>query len=303
MQKVNLKSIDLNLLVILQSLMETRHVSATAEKLNMSQPAVSRALQRIRHTFNDPILVRTNQGYDLSAKAILIDSQLSQLLQGIEQLVLPAEFVPAAATGVLKFYGVDVEILSYMPEFVNRLQQQAPKLQVEIRTEPRPHFELLEQGEVHFVLTGMKPTTNTDQLHSAPLGSTSHICAMREDHPLADKKLTLARYLSAPHGLVSLVGSGPGSMDRILESIGKKRHVALRLANFTQAAYFCEASDIIFTMPEVVAHRLASKHKLVLRKLPKEIVTKEIHFNLYWHERHHKDPMCMWAKELLIGSL
>ena len=301
MHQVNLRAIDLNLLVVLQELLESRHVTRAAQQLNMSQPAVSRALQRLRATFNDPLLVRTTQGYDLSARALEITPQLQRLMVDINQLVAEPTFDPASAEDVVRFYGLDLEVACFLPALIKEIRREAPKMHVEIRSEPRDQFEMLESGEVHFTITGMTPTTNEDQYRRLLLTQSNTVCLMGSGHPLATETLTLEKYINASHGLVSITGLGPGIVDQLLATLGLKRHVALRLPNFMTVAEYCETSDILFVLPEVVARKIAKDRQIVIKPVPKELSSRSISFCLYWHERHHQNPMCRWIRQKILS--
>lgn len=303
MREVNLRSVDLNLLVVLQQLLETRHVTRAAEMLHMSQPAVSRALQRLRVTFDDPLLVRTTQGYDLSARAEELFPRLQELLAGLTKLIAESEFNPAEAEDVVRVYGLDLEVACFVSPLIQILRREAPRMRMEVRTEPRDHFDLLEQGDVHFCLTGMTPKNSEDQYRRLLISQTNSVCVMSADHPLADSDLSLEDYLTASHGLVSITGRGPGLIDDRLAALGQKRHLMLRLSNFMTVADFCEDTDLLFVLPEVVAKRVALGRNIVLKPVPEELRSSGINFYLYWHERYHRDPMCIWIRQKIMQHL
>lgn len=188
MREVNLRSVDLNLLVVLNALIQERHVSKAAERLQMSQPAVSRALQRLRQTLDDPVLVRVGTGYDLSARAETLRPQLASLLRNVEQIMQADQFDPKQYRGVLRLTGLDLELILLMPEVLQRLRQKAPQLRVEIVPQIPEHFELLEQGDVHFSITGLNPQTGQDQFRRFEIARTGQICLMDRDNPLAAKR-------------------------------------------------------------------------------------------------------------------
>ncbi|WP_372598823.1 LysR family transcriptional regulator [Amphritea sp.] len=300
MREVNLRSIDLNLLVVLQKLLETRHVTRASELLNMSQPAVSRALQRLRDTFDDPLLVRTAHGFDLSARGADILPRLHVLISGVEQLIAEPQFIPSEAEDVVRVYGLDLEVACFVSPLMKVLRSEAPKMRLEVRSEPRNHFELLENGEVQFSLTGMVPQTGEGQYRRLLIAQSGFVCMMAADHPLAAEELTFDRYLSASHGLVSMTGQGRGHMDERLEQMGRKRHLALRLSNFMTAADFCETSDLLFYLPQIVAQRIAQGRNIIFKPAPVELQSAPISFYLYWHERHHRDPMCRWIRQRIL---
>jgi DNA-binding transcriptional LysR family regulator len=293
---MNLRSVDLNLLVVLEALIEERHVSKAAERLQMSQPAVSRALQRLRHTLDDPILVRTINGYDLSARAVQIRQQLKKVLLDVEGIMQPEVFDPGKAEGVLKLTGLDLELVLLMPEIVRMLRVKAPSLRVEIVPQRSDHFALLEQGEVHFSVTGLEPETGQDQYRRFEIARTGHLCVMDKKNPLAEGEMSLQQYVDASHGLVSITGKGPGMMDDVLAGMGYERNVMLRLASFMSVSEFCSDSDLIFTLPEMMAKHLMRNPSLVFRPLPEAFDLPGITLYLYWHERFHHDPMCNWIR-------
>ncbi|MEZ5525807.1 MAG: LysR family transcriptional regulator [Pseudomonadales bacterium] len=303
MREVNLRSIDLNLLVVLQQLLETCHVTRAAEQLHMSQPAVSRALQRLRQTFDDPLLVRTTHGYDLSARGLELLPHLQDLMSGITQLVTEPTFDPATAEDVVRFYGLDLEVACFLPQLMTEMRRAAPRMRMEIRSEPRDHFEMLEKGDVHFTITGMSPKTNEDQFRRLLLAQTGTVCLMSADNPLAREKLTLDKYVAASHGLVSITGVGPGLVDQHLAELGFKRHLALRLPSFMTAADYCENSDILFVLPEIVARKIAKGRNIVVKPVPDELSSRGVSFSLYWHERHHRNPMCIWIRQKIMAYM
>ncbi|WP_027856039.1 LysR family transcriptional regulator [Marinobacterium jannaschii] len=297
MREVDLRSVDLNLLVVLRALLKQQHVSRAAEELNMSQPAVSRALQRLRRLFQDPLLVKAGQGYDLSARALVLRPRLEMLLQDAHQLVSPPRFEPETASGVLKITSLDLEGALYLPQLIRRFRDLAPKLRVELVPQVASHFKLLEEGDVHFCLTGMTPYRNADQFHRLALDHMESVALLSSRHPLAAAPISLPGYVEAPHGLVSITGKGPGYVDGVLQQYGLQREVMLRLSSFMSVAEYCEGSDLVFTLPRKLAEHIACGRELAIRPLPEEVVKQEITFFIYWHSRYHFDPMCQWVRE------
>lgn len=302
MHEVNLRGMDLNLLVILRVLLETRHMTRAAGRLNMSQSAVSRALQRLRAMFDDPLLVRTQLGYELSPRAARLRPLLQQTLASVENMIAQPAFTPHASRDVVRFYGPDLEIISFLPRLAAAMEREAPFMQIDIRSEPRDHFELLAAGDVHFTFTGMTPPHGDDQYHQAFLTESPFVCLMRQGHPLSQAPLSLDAYLAASHGQVVITGRMPGQIDEALAALGTRRNITLRLASFASIAFFCERTDLIFSLPDIIARQIAQGRALHYQPMPDALRLRSLRSYLYWHERDHTNPMCQWVRDILLQT-
>ncbi|SFX61757.1 LysR family transcriptional regulator [Marinospirillum alkaliphilum] len=303
MREMNLRTLDLNLLPVLQALLQERHVSHAAEQLNMSQPAVSRALARLREALQDPLLVRTSRGYDLSSRARQLQPQLNALLQQAEQLIQQPGFDPATDTSLIRLTGLDLELAIYFPPLVQRLRQLAPGLRLETVRQELDTFDMLDRDEVQFSFSGLHPATAESNLHRMVIDEMPMRCIMAADHPLAGRPLTVEAYAAAAHGMVSITGKGPGSMDLALAELGLQRQVMLRLSSFMSVADFCEHTDLIFTLPLRLAERIGHNRALIIQPLPAALEQPPVTFYLYWHSRHHRDPRMIWIREQLLAAL
>lgn len=303
MREVNLRGLDLNLLPVLEALLQECHVSRAAERLEMSQPAVSRALARLRQNLGDPLLVRTSQGYDLSSRARAIQVELSRLLQQLDHLVQPPSFNPIADSSLIRLTGLDLELAIYFPGLVKHLRRLAPQMRLETLRQAEDSFSMLDRDEVHFSLSGLQPASAENSLHRRVIDTMPLVCVMAEEHPLGKQPLTPEGYAAAAHGLVSITGRGPGSMDRVLTQLGLKRQVMLRLSSFMSVADFCEETDLIFTLPQRLAERVVYNRNLCLRELPEILQPPPVSFYLYWHSRYHQDPRMQWIREQLFAAL
>ncbi|WP_245944324.1 LysR family transcriptional regulator [Marinospirillum perlucidum] len=303
MHDMDLSGLDLNLLPVLDALLETRHVSRAAESLGRSQPAVSRALARLRAGLDDPLLVKTAGGYDLSSRAKELQPRLKELLEQMQELVQPRSFDPATDTSLIRLTGLDLELAIYFPKLVKQLRRKAPHMRLETVRQELDSFSMLDRDEVHFSFSGLQPSRVEHSLHRRMIDQMPLRCVMSENHALAKKPMTAEEFAAAPHGLVSITGKGPGSMDAVLQEQGLSRRVMLRLSSFMSVADFCEDTDLIFTLPQRLAERLASERRLSLRPLPAELEQPPVSFYLYWHSRYHLDPRMIWIREQLNEAL
>jgi len=302
MHKLNLRKVDLNLLAILEVLLEERHVTRAAERLDMSQPAVSRALQRLRETFDDPLLVKSMHGYDLSARAEELLPGLKSVLQDLGQLVDRPQFDPATSVAQVRVACLDLEGALFLPRLLETMRREARQMQLDIHSLPGDHFMLLQQGDVDFVISGLAPPQGESQINRAPLATTHVVCVMRHDHPLAGDALNLDAYVSASHGYVSMTGRGSSVMDQLLRGYGLQRQVVVRTNSFLTVPEFCARTDLLFALPQIVAERLTRDGQLIMKALPSELSERELRFYLYWHQRNHRDPMHRWVRRQLAAG-
>ena len=302
MHEVNLRRLDLNLLVVLGALLETRHVSRAAEQLDMSQPAVSRALGRLRDLFGDSLLVRGPSGLVLTGRARDLRQPLADALAGISRLVAEPDFDPATATTPVRLGCLDLEAAIYLSPVVERLRAAAPDMPVEIHSHPDDYFGLLAEGRLHLAISGLEPRQRQAEFHRRVIDTTWSECLMSADNPLASGAMTLGRYLRANHGVVAITGKGPAIMDQRLEAMGRTRRVVLRLSSFFNVPDSCAGTDVVFSLPHRIASRLARDPLLVTRPLPEALQSASFPMYLYWHSRHHGDPMHRWLRSLVMNG-
>ena len=300
MREVNLRGVDLNLLVILEALLEARHVSQAAHRLNMSQPAVSRALSRLRAVFDDALLVRGDAGLVLTERGRELQAPLGAALAGVSRLIADPQFDPATATTPVRLGCLDLEASIYLAPVIEHLQRVAPAMPIEIHAQPADYFDRLAAGDLHLAISGLEPQQRQSVFHRRVIDTTASVCLMRDQHELAHGPMTLDRYLEASHGVVAITGKGPAIMDQRLAAMGRTRRVVLRLSSFFNVPDACSDTDIVFSLPHRVAERLARNERLTTRVLPSALQSPGFPMYLYWHSRHHDDAMHQWLRRLVI---
>jgi len=285
---------DLNLLVALDALLEERSVSRAAVRLGLSQPAMSRALGRLRKAFGDQLLVRGQSGYVPTTRAEALIAPVRRVLRESRALLEPGSF--DAATARLQFRVVtnDYCALVLLPRLVNAIRAQAPGIDIEVgRTDPNS-LDQLANGEADLVLGHLPPAARTGHLVQL-LFEDPFVCVLRKDHPaLTGKKLTLKNYCSHPHCAADVDGSLTGEVDAALTALGESRRVAFRTPHFLAALFVVAGSDLIQTAPRSLAEELAPVTGLALVDLPLRIAPASV--GQIWHERHQTDPAHAWLR-------
>ena len=305
MRSTDLAKVDLNLLVVLHTLLETRSVTRTAERLGSSQPAVSRSLAKLRNFFGDSLMVKGASGMMPTLRAEAMVEPLANLLGNVETFLLKPKFDPAATDRVFRIATTDYGALAILPNIAARLAGEAPNAAIEIVSFSRDVFRTLAEGQIDFVLYSDNPVSGSFRMRE--LFRESFVSLVRSGHPLLDQirkgkdVLPLKVFTAWPHILVSVFGGQGGPIDTALAEQGLKRHVALRVPYFATAAVITAASDFLATMPSRAAYQLAPRLGLVILKPPP--LVKPYGYRLLWHERSHGDPGAVWLRRLVVESV
>lgn len=241
---MNYNQLDLNLLNVFDAVMTELNVTRAADRLRMTQPAVSNALKRLRHLLDDELFIKAPGGVRPTPKALEIWSPIRDALTQIRQTLEPATFDPATVTATLTIAMSDFTANLILPKLIAVLEESAPN--IDVRTMLTTNIDapmLLERAEID-VAVGVFPSPGV-RLRSHTLLTSPFVCVMRRNHPLAKKKLTLERYVQAKHLLVTLTGESTGLIDPLLQERGLKRRIAATVNQFAVAPQLVINSDLI----------------------------------------------------------
>jgi DNA-binding transcriptional LysR family regulator len=291
---MKLTAIDLNLFVALDALLAESSVTRAARRIGRSQPAVSHALQRARELFGDPLLVRVHDSFELTARAKLLAPRLRRILAEVAATVeLHQEFDPAAINAV-SIGATDYVGWVLVPHVVRALRLVSPSMTFRVRALEEPdELAPLASGFVDIAL-GTFPRVSPS-LRSEVLFQERFVCAVRHDHPGIRDKLTLRRFLSLDHVLISSPTDGRGVVDYALADRGMSRTVAVHVPHFLEAPSLVAETDLIVTMAERVVARLAEP--LNLRLFPCPIRLDPFDVKMIWHPRTDADSVSVWLRE------
>ncbi len=304
MHEINTKEIDLNLLVILKTLLEESNVTKASEKLHLSQSATSHALKRLRKMFNDPLLVRSPTGMIATPRALALRESLESILLNIEILIQEPEFIPEKAQGRIRIATSDYATTVILPPVLKELAQKSPNIDIECYGWYNDTFERIKNGEIDLGLGVLAPY-NTDDLRSETLFSESYVSIVRKTHPILQENITLDAYLNWPHALITITGSpilsiknsSQSHVDRLLEELGVKRRVMLKLPHFLSAALIISETDLILTLPRRIALLFANFTNISLFNPP--IALGEYNYMQIWHQRCDHVPFQIWLRNLI----
>ncbi|HYD96552.1 MAG TPA: LysR family transcriptional regulator [Noviherbaspirillum sp.] len=294
MHETNLRSLDLNLLVALDALMTERHVTRAAERIAMSQPAMSRALGRLRKTFHDPLLVRAGSEMVVTARGRVLAQQVSRVLDDVRNMLTDEPFEPAIFSGRFKLLTVDYASLTSLPSMLEALLAEAPEMRMEVEDAGDDWPERLQAGEADVVLGVV--TDAPAGIYQRAVLEDRFACIMRQGHPLAGRPLDLDLFLAQRHVLISSPGRDRSAVDAALERLGQPpRNIALRLPHFMASTAIIAATDLVMTLPQRIAAYMARHEALEVRDPPVEL--EGFTLRLLWHQRCHDDPAHHWMRE------
>lgn len=295
MARVELATVDLNLLVVLSVLLEERSVTGAAGRLARTQSAISHALGRLRQLFDDPLLVRVGASMQPTSRAEDLREPLIALLGRAEALVFaPGPFDPSTARLRLRLAASDYQQLVVLLPTLARLRELAPGVDVEVAG-PLPDLpRALAMGELDLGLT-VGPASAS--LESEPLLDDRFVCLVGPK--LGLRRLDLRTYASLAHALVAPVGRPGGMVDDALATHGLARRVAVVLPDFLTAMRLAEDSELILTLPERLVDAVGSDR---LRRLPPPLELPALTLGVAWHERVAKDPAITWVRGQLRAA-
>jgi DNA-binding transcriptional LysR family regulator len=297
MQKQNLRGLDLNLLVPLQALLEERSVTRAAMRIHLSQPAMSRAFERLREAFSDDLLIRSGKKYALTPRAAALLEELTLLLPKVESLWQKKPFSPASATGCLKLAMTDQMAALLLSELVATLSREAPNVDVQIAPWHESSFRDLAAGQLDLVVC---PLTAPFPLVIERLLPERFVCLVARNHPHGKKSFSLTEYLAEKHIVLEVQPGQQTLVDRPLSELGKRRKAALRLPFFVVAVEAVGKTSLVLTIPERLANRRMDPRKTRLVEAPKEI--PPYYQTMSWSDRLNTDPLHSWFRDCLRAA-
>lgn len=303
--QASLAGLDLNLLLTLDLLLEIRNVTSTAERVGVTQSAVSHRLSRLREFFDDPLLVAAGDDYVLTSKAEALRTPLRAALEELRAVLHPTqEFDPAIAQRTFVVAASDLAEVTMLPPLLAHLSEAAPGISLRMRGRGWATGEALIEGSVDFAVgpgEGSVPGVSIEDtrgIRQRLFVVEGFSVLARKRHPRLGRKLTLKKYLAETHVLVAPKGSPGGLVDAVLAKSGERRHIAAQVASFLSAPFLIANTDHLLTCPTSLAETTA-KH-LDLNVFPPPIPLPETRLFLYWHERMHHDPGHRWLREEIL---
>ena len=295
---MDLKDIDLNLLVVFNQLLVERGVSKVANNLGLSQPAVSNALARLRKVTGDNLFLRTTKGMEPTPFAQQLAEPIAYALGLIHSAVNQrTSFDPATVKRSFKVGMTDIGEIYFLPKLMEELARVAPGVTMStVRNTTVNLRDEMEAGHIDLAI-GLLPQLKAG-FFQRRLFRQRYVCMFRKGHGLDKRKMSLAEFSSAHHVVVVSEGTGHGKVDELLERSGVARNVRLTVPHFVAVGHILQHSDMVATIPERLAQALIGPFGLAYVNHP--AMLPEIAINMLWHAKYHKDPANEWLRSLVF---
>ena len=303
---------DLNLLVALQILLEERNVTRAAERLSVSQPALSKTLQKLRDSFEDELFTRTAHGLVPTPRAEELGAELPNLLETVERVLGSSDFIPETFAGSFKLLLPPILCESLLPSLVSELQEVAPNIQVITGEVPADYQDQLKKGEADFVVFVALETER--DIHAEPIAAIAPRCYMRVNHPLANKEMSLQDFLAYAHLRLYLPGlnrENTSMVDDVLGQYGVHRSIALETTQFAAAVGVLTRTDALLVANAGFQEGGLYSERIVGCEMPAELqrMIRNTHssnrgkMSLMRHTRASRSAPHQWMRAMLMKHL
>lgn len=293
MRLTQLRKADLNLLVYLFVLMEERSISRAAKRLGLSQPSVSRALQRLRNLFNDELLTRTPKGYEPTLRGQTVLDEMAVILPQVDRLITGHTFDPTRAHVTFRISATDNATQLYGPVLCREILHW--KISICFQPWSDDRFAELDRNRLDLVLDA-KMGAAPEHLHSTTLFEDEFVCLAAKNSPLPDR-LSLEQYLAQNHIAVNVLQGRQTVPELALAAVGERRRCPISVPYFTVAMKLVGSTLFLVTVPRRLAQAYADLDKARLITPPAEITGYS--YMMYWHPRRDSDPQHRWLRQAI----
>lgn len=307
---MNIHKIDLNLLVYLDTLLREKNITRAAIQLNITQPALSNGLKRLRDLLDDPILVRTSNGMEPTERARELEPVVRKVLLTLEETLIPGKsFNPQHSERVFRIMASDYAGSTLIPPLLKRICEQAPHVSLDILTPSDVTFHDVENGKVDMAINRFDKLPQS--FHQKTIWTDSFACLTNIDNPVL-QNFNLASYLDSGHIWVSKTGYGVsmgmdpkdaqirGWVDEALSKMNLQRNITVFTRNYHVAMHLAAEMDLIATLPLRAAKMYERDPYMVI--LPPPFTIPDMELKMIWSPLLHQDASHIWLRRLVTET-
>ena len=305
---LNFRTLDLNLLRVFDVVMAERNLTRAAERLAITQPAVSNALKRLKDSVGEDLLTRAPNGVKPTPRAEALWPEVRSALGNLRAALSSGEFNPQADAMSFRIAMADATAAMFMPPLVSHIEHSQALANVRVLPlTTRDPSALLERGDADLAvgyfpetIAGLLGPDDDTPLRHATLQDSEYVCVMREGHPLAKGELTLDTYCAAQHLLVSFSGRAHGLVDQALAGLNRQRRIVLTVNQYFTAGRVVANSNLLTVLPAFFVDSTGYREQVVTRPLPFDLAGLQI--SMLWHQRNDRVSSQQWLRERLLEA-
>jgi DNA-binding transcriptional LysR family regulator len=300
-QRMQLSRVDLNLIPALAMLLDERSVSRAADAVGLSQSAMSRALQRLRRTLDDELLVRAGDGYRLTPAAERLKLELSELVPRLSDVFLNREFDPIRQSREFRIAGSDYAMSSFGTQLTSTVMSAAPNASLRFVAWHAHAMQALANGDVDIVFSGIHVAA---PLRSELLFTDTMVAVVASDHPWCDTtSLGLDDYLAARHLVIDMKDGTQPSIDAVLSARGQRRTPGLTMPYHGTAPAALSGTDLVLSIPARALPDFVDRHGSTLQVLDLPADINSLPYYMSWHPRADHDEGHRWLRRQVVEAI
>lgn len=296
MNDFDIRRADLNLLVVFETLMSERHVGRAAERLNLSQSAVSHALGRLRVQFNDPLFTRHPRGIEPTKRSLALYQNVSDILHRARAVLAPDQ--PFSPERSHRFtIGQTDGSIPILVTLMERLRTKAPNIELHVRwVDAAGVIPAIDRQELDLAFAVMPPARMPVRIAQIPALKTKYVCIARRDHPAVRRPpRSLNAFASLPHLAISPHGASISRVDGLLADIGLRRNTVLTIPHFLAAPLIVAKTDLVAIIDESIFRLFSRNSMLGIIRMPSQL--KSITIDLFMAAARTQDPALKWLRD------
>ena len=305
---LNFRTLDLNLLRVFDVVMAERNLTRAAERLSITQPAVSNALKRLKDSVGEDLLTRAASGVKPTPRAEALWPEVRAALGHLRAALSPGEFNPQTDAATFRIAMADATAALFMPPLVQQIEHGQALASVRVLPlQTRDPAPMLERGDADLAIGYFPETVSAltgqgadSPLRHARLHDSEYVCVMREGHPLAEGELSLDAYCAADHLLVNFAGRPYGLADQALAALNRKRRIVLTVNQYFTAGRVVANSNLLTVLPAYFVGATGYREQVVTRPLPFQLAG--LHVAMLWHQRHDRVSSHQWLRARLLEA-
>lgn len=305
---LNFRTLDLNLLRVFDVVMAERNLTRAAERLSITQPAVSNALKRLKDSVGEDLLTRAASGVKPTPRAEALWPEVRAALGHLRAALSPGEFNPQTDAATFRIAMADATAALFMPPLVQQIEHGQALASVRVLPlQTRDPAPMLERGDADLAIGYFPETVSAltgqgadSPLRHARLHDSEYVCVMREGHPLAEGELSLDAYCAADHLLVNFAGRPYGLADQALAALNRKRRIVLTVNQYFTAGRVVANSNLLTVLPAYFVGATGYREQVVTRPLPFHLAG--LHVAMLWHQRHDRVSSHQWLRARLLEA-